>query len=136
MFTNLYLLKCTESSQLVEKTIESMDLSERIDAVEFAMSFFHNQSIDADYDLIIANEYEIEKYEKLILETGVKVELTNYSLDAINGTLPEVFSYDMKVIAEKFVENFATRDMILDKINKYGIESLNKIDYLVLKTSL
>ena len=96
-------------------------------------------SDDIEYDglitsYIICNDYTITKVESFLTRKNVNYNLKDISIDILVGKI-SLKNTTFEKQTDKFIEEFLTVDIVLDKINESGVESLTEIDKKWLKSS-
>jgi len=73
---------------------------------------------------------------KSVLKSSKEISMDILMDRVKSDSFKNVFSIEERhtIILDKFIAKNLTIDLVLDKINERGIESLNKIDYYVLKS--
>ena len=89
-------------------------------------------SEDVEYDglvtsYIICNDYTISKVQNFLDKKGVYYELKDVSYDILTGRL-SLKDTEFELETEYYIKEFLTVDLVLDKINYLGIDSLTQLD--------
>ncbi len=83
---------------------------------------------------IITDRYVITRIILFLRQKNIEFEYDNVSDDVLIGNISfEGTPFENDV--NEFIQNNITVDHILDKINKFGIESLNQYDKLILENN-
>ena len=123
---------------------EKLDLYKKADGTFILTEIYDydeeiNEDIDSDVILTIADEYKVNNlnrvFEKFDKDRFYLEDITD---DVLSGDHTEkdyknVEDYVIELF-DIYLEEFLTKDMVLDKINKFGIESLKEIDIKVLES--
>ena len=118
--TNLTKTQCEDllnSLSVIEiEELQSLDIiSEDIEYDGFVTSY------------IICNDYTISKVQNFLDKKGVYYELKDVSYDILIGRL-SLKNTEFELETEHYIEEFLTIDLVLDKINYLGIDSLTQLD--------
>jgi len=90
-----------------------------------------------DIAFAIMDEYQVVKCLELANVIDMVVLITDITKKAIDGKLEQYIlddEYIMEKIINRFILENVDKDTIFDKINEFGIESLTKIDYVLLNS--
>lgn len=126
------------------KAINIDDIDKQNEALEIFSNFiepgdFNNISFievgDEEIAFILLDEIKTNKIVDAFRDLGILIEEKDVTDDILRGNynkdeIEDSFLY----IIDEFILKNLTVDIVLDKINEKGIESLNKIDYQILKT--
>ena len=118
--TNLTKTQCEDLlnslSSIEIEELQSLDIiSEDIEYNGFVTSY------------IICNDYTISKVQNFLDKKGVYYELKDVSYDILIGRL-SLKNTEFELETEHYIEEFLTIDLVLDKINYLGIDSLTQLD--------
>lgn len=118
--TNLTKTQCEDLlnslSSIEIEELQSLDIiSEDIEYDGFVTSY------------IICNDYTILKVQNFLDKKGVYYELKDVSYDILIGRL-SLKNTEFELETEHYIEEFLTIDLVLDKINYLGIDSLTQLD--------
>jgi hypothetical protein len=118
--TNLTKTQCEDLlnslSSIEIEELQSLDIiSEDIEYDGFVTSY------------IICNDYTISKVQNFLDKKGVYYELKDVSYDILIGRL-SLKNTEFELETEHYIEEFLTIDLVLDKINYLGIDSLTQLD--------
>ena len=121
----------------------------RIKSIEFEIFSLLDEEDDkliavedfGDFDVIYSflPEYKTQKFMNVLEKFGVLIESGDITEDVlmarkIGKEFTKTFEdQSFREILERFIEKNLTIDLILDKINEQGIESLNEIDKKILE---
>lgn len=121
----------------------------RIKSIEFEIFSILDEEDDkliavedfGDFDVIYSflPEYKTQKFMNILEKFGVLIESGDITEDVlmarkIGKEFTKTFEdQSFREILERFIEKNLTIDLILDKINEQGIESLNEIDKKILE---
>lgn len=138
----IYKIQFSKSSKKLQYDYEKLsdDDKNNISIIEVVAYFDYNES-DKYTIFVIVNKNEIEKYIDLLNKNKIKFVCEDISKDVLNGDInvdmiikshvnkKNIINYKlfMDCLNEWLYNNYDV-DMILDKISKHGIESLNKIE--------
>jgi hypothetical protein len=133
----LYIIEESLTEAEVRKIVDFMPDWFKIEAYEFNKSLICiNTEINGkNIGFAIMSEQQIVKSLELVGYIGMSVKIIDITQKAIDGKLDQEIlddSYIMENIINKYILENVDKDAIFDKINKYGIESLTKIDYTLL----
>lgn len=137
MFNRLYIIDPENKNRSID--MEKFDIELQREAFLFVKSLTFEKTYcfngEEEVCFSVMNDIEVEKYKKLCEKTNSHFEMVDVSMDAINGTLSKRFE-DKPYITEEcinfFIRNYVDKDMIYDKINEYGVESLTELDKEIL----
>jgi hypothetical protein len=123
--TNLTKTQCEDLlnslSSIEIEELQSLDIiSEDIEYNGFVTSY------------IICNDYTISKVQNFLDKKGVYYELKDVSYDILIGRL-SLRNTEFELETEHYIKEFLTIDLVLDKINYLGIDSLTQLDKNCLK---
>lgn len=99
---------------------------------------------DYEYLYLFMDDYKISSFFNLLIEFKIevlsKINFTENMINILMNNDIEGFRTNFKGMSyfDKVIENFGfdnvDKDMVLDKILKHGLKSLNDFDYKVLKS--
>jgi hypothetical protein len=95
---------------------------------------------DRDQFYLFWPEYKIQELVALFKGTGAEMQYKDVTDEILNSSLKnkefeEAFSVEKTYnLLKEFMLSNLTQDMILDKINEQGIESLNEFDKTILSS--
>jgi len=81
---------------------------------------------------IICNDYTIAKCENFLSQKGIDFIKNEISQEILTGKI-SLKNTPFEIQTEKYIEQFLTIDVVLDKINQFGIDSLTELDKNCLK---
>lgn len=113
--------------------VSKLDVREQQDIYEFVKSL-RGGEIEDMMSIYIMNDYEISNFNKFSELTGISYKITDITSDVILGDYDSNSDSITEEIISEFLKDNLTADIILDKINIKGIESLSKIDLEILKS--
>lgn len=141
MINKIFLLKTlnvkNSTNKVLDKEVENVMLS-RLGSlldIDDAKNIAIGDDNGSEFIFMKLPEYKVFNVKDLLMEY-FDVTLTEVTEDIILGVLDEYKKIHNGVYYKEFFVNFrlsnAITDDILDKINSYGIESLDEIDKMIL----
>lgn len=133
----LYTIEESLTEAEVRNIVDSMPDWFKIEAYEFNSSLICTSVCVNGKSIAYAimDEQQIVKSLELVGHIGMSIKITDITQNAIDGKLDQEIlndCYIMENIINKYILENVDKNTILDKINKYGMESLSKIDYILL----
>jgi hypothetical protein len=123
-------------THLLNRKDEYSILDKLNDEIQSEVSKFVDSIIIGELDdltsIVIMNEYDFDKFNKLSNRTGIKYIIYDLTESVILSELNFESEIQNNIIIP-FLEKNLTSDIILDKINIKGVDSLTKIEKRILE---
>ena len=123
-------------THLLNRKDEYLILDKLNDEIQSEVSKFVDSIIIGELDdltsIVIMNEYDFDKFNKLSNRTGIKYIIYDLTESVILSELNFESEIQNNIIIP-FLEKNLTSDIILDKINIKGVDSLTKIEKRILE---
>ena len=133
MIKSVYRFNFYQSNQFLENRIEErgFDSNEVFEQLKDCISY--DKEIDGILEeIILVDEKQFQLIVSILEDCEIKFVYTDITIDVLHSKV----SFDDDYFQEKiddFVQNNLTLDLILDKINLYGLDSLKDFERNFLK---
>ncbi len=131
IYSRLYLAHHKFSSSIENEMFDSCSPVVQTQIIKFAKSLLLYEIHDK-LTIVALNEREKEQFENFSEMIGVAYDLIDVTEKAVLGEL-KTSRLAMKKVVNPYLKRNLTVDLVLDKINIKGIESLSSIDRLILE---
>ena len=131
IYSRLYLAHHKFSSSIENEMFDSCSPVVQTQIIKFAKSLLLYEIHDK-LTIVALNEREKELFDKYSEMIGVAYDLIDVTEKAVLGEL-KTSRLAMKKVVNPYLKRNLTVDLVLDKINIKGIESLSSIDRLILE---
>lgn len=135
MFTKLYRIVQLHSKQEDDEIMQNMPqaLKERCYLASKKIGAMTYGTPNGDVMYALMDELDVANMNEVSAIVGFRYELIDVTKEAINGEIEELKTYEtLKELIENFLRKNLTINMVLDKINEKGIDSLNDVDREIL----
>jgi hypothetical protein len=133
LLNRIYRFDSKYTSSEEYSMVLKLDVREQQDIYEFVKSLRGGEIKDM-VSIFIMTDYEISNFNKFSELTGISYKITDITSDVILGDYDSNNHSITEEIISEFLKDNLTTDIILDKINIKGIESLSKIDLEILES--
>lgn len=129
-----YKIKTNLTKEQSEKIVDSLSPIE-VERLESYKLKAYDEEIDGRINsYIISDRYVFTRIVLFMRQKDIDFEYEDISDDVLTGEISfKGTSFEDEV--NEFITNNLTVDHILDKINKFGIESLNETDKMILENN-
>jgi hypothetical protein len=131
IYSRLYLAHHKFSSSIENEMFDTCSPVVQTQIIKFAKSLLLYEIHDK-LTIVALNEREKEQFENFSEMIGVAYDLIDVTEKAVLGEL-KTSRLAMKKVVNPYLKRNLTVDLVLDKINIKGIESLSSIDRLILE---
>lgn len=131
-YRRVYKIKNDKTSEEEIEALDSVDESTQLKIYEFSKSIKFS-AIDGETEVAIMSDDEFKVYEYYNQLTKMYDESIDITDDIILGKV-ELEDRITKTIIKPFLKSELNKDIILDKINLTGIESLSELDKKILNS--
>ena len=132
IYTRLYLAHHKFSSTIENEMFDSCTPVVQTQIIKFAKSLLLFEIHD-QLTIVALNDREKELFDKYSEMIGVAYDMVDVTEKAILGEL-RTSRLAMKNVVNPYLKRNLTVDIVLDKINIKGIESLSSIDRSILES--
>ncbi len=133
MNVSVYKFNFEQSNDTIEDIISQYDIDHSV-YEQMANCHFFEKDVDSKLELIvIINQSQLELIVKLLNQSEIRFIYTDITVDVLQSIISFEDEYFQQQI-EQYVSDNLTLDIILDKINLYGIDSLTEFEKNKLKS--
>ena len=134
----VYYLKFKPINDIDEENRIGMEITRLLGDIIHGNDITFNESVDGSESMyLFIEEHLIADVKNLSLKENILLEYEEISIDILmgvrnnNNDFIETFlkSDEFTHILENYITKNLTCDIVLDKINRFGIKSLNSVDY-------
>ena len=133
MIKSVYRFNFYQSNQFLENRIEErgFDSGEVFEQLKDCISY--DREIDGNLqEIILVNEKQFQLIVSILEDCEIKFVYQDITIDVLHSRV-EFDDDDFQEKIDDFVQNNLTLDLILDKINLYGVKSLTDFEKTFLK---
>jgi hypothetical protein len=133
-FNRLYVIKNKVDRAIEHQILNNLPIEKQREIFLFVKSLTLEET-DNMTTVAVMNPFEMDKFIKLMEETGMTYDVEDVTISAILGEFKVEDAYIQNTVVDFFLEGNLTVDMVLDKIGTKGINYLSPIDKKILENS-
>lgn len=131
-FNRLYVIKNKVDRVIEHQALNNLPIEKQREIFLFVKGLTLEET-DNMTTVAVMNPFEMDKFIKLMEETGMTYDVEDVTIPAILGEFKVEDAYIQNTVVDFFLEGNLTVDMVLDKIGTKGIDSLSLIDKKILE---